>query len=224
MTPKTRHSRRRPRRQHRTSQQRDAQGIAYREPRSVPPFDWPAARAQSARAYLRRSTRRAGHLHRPVTPTGNIRSCGDAQDLAPAKVAPGTTRRGECLRPGSQGERKSAWLAARRTRRLVFRECRPSGCVPRHALALRPSRRIPRRGRWSVARQDALKPSRNSARSWVASTSPRLAVAIATPLHRLTRPRSRRPSSQQHARIALTEAARRFSSGRPGRCASPPHG
>ena len=33
-------------------------------------FDWPAARPQSARAYIRRSTRRTGHLHRPVTPTG----------------------------------------------------------------------------------------------------------------------------------------------------------
>ncbi len=30
-------------------------------------FDWPAARVQSARAFLCRSTRRAGHLHRRVT-------------------------------------------------------------------------------------------------------------------------------------------------------------
>ena len=44
-----------------------AQGIAYREPRSVPPFDWPAARPQSARAYT--AVRRGG----PATFTARSR-------------------------------------------------------------------------------------------------------------------------------------------------------
>jgi len=50
--------------------------MTYRRSWPVPPFDWPAARPQSARASQRRSTRSTGHLHtQPEAARTTRRSC-----------------------------------------------------------------------------------------------------------------------------------------------------
>jgi len=56
---------RQPRHDPRAVPQPRAQGISYRDPRSVPPVRLAGRVAATTRAFLRRSTRRAGHLHRP---------------------------------------------------------------------------------------------------------------------------------------------------------------
>jgi hypothetical protein len=67
-----------PRRPERAHQQPAAQHLAYRQPRSVPPFDWPAARAQSAHAFY--AVRRGG----PATFTAE--SPQPAHDIFPAEL------------------------------------------------------------------------------------------------------------------------------------------
>lgn len=84
----TRSPHRQPRPDHRADQQAGAQGIAYREPRSVPPDRLAGRVGATTRAFLRRSTRGTGHVYRHATPTVGVIATATKRSCAVTSSSP----------------------------------------------------------------------------------------------------------------------------------------